>query len=521
MGRMATIHEIMTKATELHQAGELREAERLYRQVVNADPTHVFALNNLGILASQADRHEEAISYLRRALALEPGVAEFHGNLAIAYKSAHGAAASLAEFREALRLKPNSAQCHTDLAEALLELGQVDDILPMAQEALRLEPGWPPAYGVLGQLSGLGKYELTDEDLRQMHELLEKDDVRIESKSLLHFTLAAWWEKKGEYDAAFRDYTRGNDLRREIYLKQGRPFNPQAYVAQVNALMAGFAPAVFEKTRGMGVTSERPIFVVGMVRSGTTLVEQILSSHPQVFGCGELRDIDLISTHFYPACSKGITVVMVRRMAEHYLQRLAHLAGKEPARVVDKMPRNFLHLGMIAVLFPNARVIHCRRDPLDTCISAFIQNFQHVPYGTSLEDLGLYYRHYERLMEHWRKALPMRLYEVQYEELVADQERISRELIAFCGLEWDKRCLSFHKNPRPVKTVSRLQVRQPIYNRSVARWKRFEKYLQPLHDALAGVPVGSSATAESPKAEHSPAQRERPAEPAEGQPAGG
>jgi Flp pilus assembly protein TadD len=494
---MATINEIMNKATELHQAGKLQEAETLYRQVVTADPRHVFALNNLGILASQADRHEEAIVYLRRALSLEPGVAEFHGNLAIAYKSAHGAAASLAEFREALRLKPNSSQCHSDLAEALLELGQLDEVLPLVREALRLDPDSPPAYGALGQLAGQGHYKLTDEDIQKIQELLAKPDLRTESRSLLNFTLAAWWEKQGEYDASFAAYIRGNDLRREIYKQQGRPFNAQTYIAQINALATAFTPPVFEKVRGMGVTSERPVFVVGMVRSGTTLVEQILSSHPQVHGCGELRDIDLLAPHFYPACAKGITPTMIRQMADHYLKKLTHLAGTEPARVVDKMPRNFLHLGMITVLFPNAHVIHCRRDPLDTCISAFVQNFQHVSYGTRLEDIGLYYREYARLMEHWRKVLPKKMYEVQYEELVADQERISRELIDFVGLKWDNRVLAFHKNPRSVKTVSRLQVRQPIYNRSVARWKRFEKYLQPLHDALAGVPLPESTTEES------------------------
>jgi tetratricopeptide (TPR) repeat protein len=494
---MASTHELMTKATELHKAGKLREAEQLYRQVVGADPTHVYALNNLGILATQAGRYDEAITYFWRALAREPGVAEFHGNLAAAYNFAHGAAVAIAEFREALRLKPTSAVRHTELAEALLELGQLDELLPLAQEALRLEPGYPPAYGILGQLAGAGRYTFTDEDVRQMQALGGKGDLRRDWAALLHFTLAAWWEKQGDYDAAFRGYLRGNEVRREIYRQQGRVFNPEAYVAQVNAMMAGFTSKVFEQLRGLGAGSERPVFVVGMVRSGTTLVEQILSSHPQVFGCGELKDIDQIAAHFYPACGKGITGLMIRHLADQYLQRLAQLAGVEALRVIDKMPRNFLHLGMIAVLFPQARVIHCRRDPLDTCVSTFAQNFLQVPFATSLEDIGLYYREYERLMEHWRKVLPLRMYEVVYEELVADQDRISRELVSFCGLDWDDRCLAFHTNPRPVKTVSRLEVRRPISNRSVARWKRFEAHLQPLRDALAGLPGGKSG-GESP-----------------------
>jgi tetratricopeptide (TPR) repeat protein len=488
---MATIHEVMNKATELHQAGKLREAEQLYRQVVATDPTHTYALNNLGILASQAERHDEAMSYLRRALALEPNVAEFHANLAVAYRAAHGAGAALAEFREALRLKPTSPQCHTDLSEALIEVGQAEEALPLALEAKRLDPKYPTTYGLLGQLAGQGLYAMTDEDVGQMEGLLAQGGLSAENEALVNFALASWREKQGDYDAAFRGYQKGNEVRREIYRKAGQTFNRETYRAQIDALMAGFTPKAFERMRGMGVASERPVFVVGMVRSGTSLVEQILSSHPQIFGCGELKEIDILSSHFYPACSKGITGAMVQRLADSYLQKLARKAGPEPLRVVDKMPRNFIHLGMIAMLFPRARVIHTRRDPLDTCISAFVQNFQHVNYATSLEDVGEYYHEYERLMEHWRKVLPLKMYEVVYEELVADQERISRELIAHCGLKWDDRCLAFHKNPRAVRTVSRLQVRQPIYNRSVARWKRFEAYLQPLHDALAGRPEGT------------------------------
>jgi tetratricopeptide (TPR) repeat protein len=483
---MSSMHEMMARATALHESGNVHEAEALYRQIISSDPTHAHALNNLGILACDTDRLDEAINYLRRAVTLDSGVAEFHGNLATAYKAAHGAAVALAEFREALRLKPTSAQCHTDLAEALLELGQVDDVLPMVQEALRLDPAWAPAYGVLGQLATPGQYAFSDVDIRTMHHLLERGGLNRESRSLLLFALGAWWDGLGDYDAGFREYTRGNEVRRETFAAQGRAFNPQAHLTQINGLMTAFPAGNFVKAHGIGVPSERPIFVVGMVRSGTTLVEQILASHPQVFGCGELRDMELIGSQFYPACVKGIAAPMVRHLAQQYLQRVTQLSGAEPARVVDKMPRNFLHLGMIAVLLPRARVIHCRRDPLDTCVSAFTQNFEHITYATSLTDLGFFYRHYDRLMEHWRKVLPLPMYEVQYETLVAEPERISREMIAFCGLDWHDRCLAFHKIPRPVKTVSRLQVRQPIYNRSVGRWLRYEQHLGPLREALAG-----------------------------------
>jgi tetratricopeptide (TPR) repeat protein len=483
---MATIQESMAKATQLHQAGHLREAEQLYLAVVAADPTHTYALNNLGILASQADRPEEAMEYLRRALSLEPDVAEFHGNLAVAYQAAHGAAVAIAEFREALRLKPTSAQCHTDLGEALLELGQLDEALVRGQEALRLQPDFAPAYAILGQCVTRGRYVFSDEEVRRMQALLEAGGQSPEHAVRLHFTLAAWWDRQGDYDAAFRGYCQGNDFRREIYRRTGRTFDPEKFRAKIDALMAGFTAESFERMRGRGVASERPVFVVGMIRSGTSLVEQILASHPLVFGCGELKDIDQLSRVFYPACTRGIDAATVHRLADSYLGRLLRLAGPAAVRAIDKLPTNFVHLGMIAMLFPQARVIHCRRNPLDVCVSAFVQNFQHVPYATRLEDLGFFHRQYERLMEHWRRVLPLRMHEVVYEDLVADQERISRELVAFCGLPWDDRCLAFHKNPRAVKTVSRLQVRQPIYTHAVGRWKRFESHLGPLRDALAG-----------------------------------
>jgi hypothetical protein len=228
------------------------------------------------------------------------------------------------------------------------------------------------------------------------------------------------------------------------------------------------------------------VFVVGMVRSGTSLVEQILASHPQVFGCGELKNMSRIAGAFYNACVHGVDAQSVHDLAEEYLRRLGRDCGPEALRVIDKMPHNYLHLGAIAVLFPRARIIHCRRDPMDTCLSAYLQPFNDVPYATSLEELGFYHGEYERLTEHWRKVLPLRMYEVVYEELVAEPERLSRQIVAFCGLEWDERCLDFHTNTRAVRTMSKLQVRQPMYARSVGRWKRFEVYLGPLRDALAG-----------------------------------
>jgi hypothetical protein len=221
-------------------------------------------------------------------------------------------------------------------------------------------------------------------------------------------------------------------------------------------------------------------------------VEQILASHPRVHGAGELSDVERLYTPpasapsavEYPESMNQLDAAAARGMADKYLDRLRQLGG-DALRVVDKMPFNFLRLGFIAALFPRARIIHCRRDPVDVCMSCYFQDFSSGhPFALDLANLGLYYREYVRLMDHWKKVLPVPIFDLRYEELTAEQERVSRELLAYCGLEWDERCLRFHETPRMVRTASNLQVRQSLYRSSVGRWKRYEPYIQPLLAAL-------------------------------------
>jgi hypothetical protein len=198
-----------------------------------------------------------------------------------------------------------------------------------------------------------------------------------------------------------------------------------------------------------------------------------------------VKDLDCTeaSRGGYPACMRSLEESVLKDMRDRYFQHLNRLGGRS-SHVVDKMPDNFSHLGLIALLFPRARVIHCRRDPLDVCLSCYFQNFESIPFAASLEDLGHYHREYERLMAHWQRVLPLRMMEVRYEDLVARQEPISRELVAFCGLEWQERCLAFYENPRPIRTASVLQVRRPMYANSVGRWRRYAAHLEPLRKAL-------------------------------------
>ena len=231
-----------------------------------------------------------------------------------------------------------------------------------------------------------------------------------------------------------------------------------------------------------------------MPRSGTTLVEQIIASHPQVFGAGELRHIramvaglpaGLQTDTAYPECVTMLDERLARSLAEDYLKKLRVMGGNAQ-RVSDKMPANFFYLGLIALMFPNARVIHCRRDPLDVCLSIYFHQFARGHnYAYDLTDLAVYYRQYRRLMQHWHAALPLEICDIQYEELVADQEVVSRRLIDYCDLPWDDRCLEYYKNKRPVQTASNWQVRQPIYTDSIQRWKNYEKHLDELKEMLA------------------------------------
>src|SRR5208283_4743952 len=280
--------------------------------------------------------------------------------------------------------------------------------------------------------------------------------------------LARRAEQAGRHDEAFAHYRQGNDSARQMFAQVGQAFDPHEHCRQVDRLLAAFDRPYFERAGALGSASELPVFIVGMPRSGTTLVEQILASHPQVFGAGELPDIQKLEAALpgilgepYPACMERLDRATVQALAGGHLQRLAERGGAA-RRITDKQPSNHLHLGLIRTLFPRARVIHCRREPLDTCLSCYFHHFEAMPFTTSLEWLGVCYRQYQRLMAHWRDVLPGGFLEIRYEDLVADQEAVTRQLVAFCGLEWDERCLAFHENPRAVQTASAVQVRQPI-----------------------------------------------------------
>jgi tetratricopeptide (TPR) repeat protein len=480
----------------LHQQGRYAEALAVLQETVRLDPGHAQAHNDLGGVLLALGHAEEAVRHLREAIRLRPQFAEAHGNLAMALRELDRIDEAVASCREGLRINPAYPKLHNHLGYLLEVQGQLDEALAEFQEARRLDPADTTALAGLSKLATASRYSLTKDDLRTLQELAIRTDVPPEDLCRVHFALAWTFDQTGEYEQAFAHCRRANDLRQQLNHRRGLTFDLAAHRALVERLIPFFTLAYFERVRSFGSESERPVFIVGMFRSGTSLAEQILASHPQVHGAGELHDIErlmqtvprhLETNEGLPECLARLDPATTRALADEYLLALGQRAG--PAtRVIDKLPFNFLHLGFIATLFPRARVIHCRRDPRDTCLSCFFQNFADPhPFALDLAHLGRYYREYERLMAHWARVLPLPVFELQYEELTAQQEAISRRLVAFCGLEWDKRCLRFHESRRVVRTASTLQVRRPMYQSSVGRWKHYQAHLQPLLEALQGI----------------------------------
>lgn len=394
-------------------------------------------------------------------------------------------------YRKALALQPDSADACAGLGSALQLQGDFDQAVGWMERALTWQPdlGW-----VYPALLTNRRYRLDAERLAALQRLSGDEAVDAADRMHMHFALGMHHDRLDEAGPAFRHFAAANAVhaRRE-------PFSPEIFDARIGRIERTCDAAFFASHRDQGDPSERPLFIVGMPRSGTSLVEQIIASHPRAFGAGELMDMNRLMRELpahtrdgtgYPEAIAQVKPEVTRDMARRYLGSLA-ARDADALRVTDKMPMNFLWLGLIAVLFPNARVVYCRRDAMDNCLSCFFQDFsQGLRFCYDLTHLGGVYRQHERLMAHWARCLPLPILTVDYEALVHDQEAQTRRLIAFTGLDWDDHCLAFHTTRRDVQTASTWQVRQPMYQSSVARWKHYEAWLGPLRESLAGTGAG-------------------------------
>jgi tetratricopeptide (TPR) repeat protein len=477
----------------LQRQGRLAESMSVLEETVRLFPSHARAHSNLGAVLIEMGYHDVAIQHFREAVRLRPNFTEAINYIGVVMRDIGQNEEAIRWFREVLRIDPKHSTARNTLAHTLETMGRIPEAIAELEEGLRHEPENAKALGSLGRFVATGDYSFHDEQLPLLEKLTARGDLPAEDVGQLHMALAWTFDKRGEYQRAFSHCQRCKELRKEEDRRRGEVFEPEAHRKYIERIIATFTPEWFERVRSFGNDSDRPVFVVGMMRSGTTLAEQVLASHPEVAGAGELRDVERmfltlpgrLGLNVDPLEAMGLLdAAMTRRLAEEHRHVLGQIGGRA-RRVVDKQPFNFLRLGFIAMLFPRAKIIHCRRDPVDTCMSCYFQNFESpLPFTLDLGHLGVYYREYQRLMEHWKRVLPLPIFELNYEELTARQEEVSRRMVEFCGLEWDERCLRFNETQRVVRTASAMQVRQAMYRTSVGRWKRYEAQIPPLHEEL-------------------------------------
>lgn len=469
----------------LKSSGSLDDAIANFRRAVEIDPTLAKAFNALGVALYDKGQFDDSVDVFGAALALEPNYAVVHNNLAASLESLGQYEQAIESYHKSIELAPNRPEAFNNLGVALETVGQFDEAVDVFHQALELQPGYAQAYK---NLSSVVDFKPGDPNIPIMESLAEDTNTSNDDLSLLSFALGKAYENTGDYEKVFDALAKGNRLYRDRLT-----FDPADVEALFDRIIATFDSSFCSSESGDGYDSDLPIFIVGMPRSGTSLVEQILASHPQVHGAGELRDVSRLAIDLprrfglsvsYPECATNVAPEDWAAVGQDYVNGLQALSPDSP-RISDKMPPNHQYIGLINRVLPNAAIIHCVRDPVDTCLSCFKTLFREGQlYSFDLTELGLYYRQYKRLDDHWKKLLPNRMLDIRYEDVIEDLEGSARRLVAHCGLDWDDACLDFHSNKRPVHTASAGQVRRPIYTSSMGRWRRYEKHLAPLLDAL-------------------------------------
>ncbi|QND63021.1 tetratricopeptide repeat protein [Mesorhizobium loti] len=543
----------MQQALQLHQAGRRQEAETIYRQVLARQPKHAAAAHFLGLLLHQTGRSEEGLDLIERSVSMQPTNPDFLNNfgtvmrdlgrLAAAIDFFRGAVdlrpdqlaardnlgsslkqvgqfeeaeeiyrgtvarnpfhvrariglaetlqeagrldEALAAFGEALAIRPKDADLLHGLGVGLMEKGKLDEAADLFRQALAINPAMATAWLMLTQVK---RQKERDSELTSMEAQHAKAPQDSLSRMQLSFGLGKANDDLKDYGRAFDYFAEGNAIRRK-----GIDYDQARTRAEFEAMKATFDAGFFEKHKPSSIGDDTPIFVVGMPRSGTTLVEQIIASHPQVYGAGELSILKKAVGRQFPATMPGgfpwgVSDTGDSDFAEAGQAYLDMLHARYPnmRHVTDKMPGNFLLVGFIHMMMPKARIIHCARDAAATCLSIYKVHFRGDShrYGYDLGELADFHNLYTDIMAHWHTVLPGVVHDVRYEDFVADQEGQTRALIAYLGLPWDDAALSFHETDRPVRTASAAQVRQPMYQGSVDLWKRYGDRLKPLLDRL-------------------------------------
>jgi len=431
-------------ALKLTKQKQYDAADKLYLIILETEPENATALHFHGLIQAMKGNYSEGIPAMEKALSLEPYSSYFHHNI----------------------------------AEIFGRLGEKEKAIHHFQQVLRLNPGFAKAYQGLSECRS---FKGDNEFPISIISRLENPKTTDSDRTYLHFALGKVYADSKRYEEAFEHYRLGNKLKNvDFCTKKHHLF--------MNRIINSFTLGLARKTREWGLYDHKPIFVLGMPRSGTSLVEQILSSHSHVFGVGELADLFNIAKAIqsksssgspYPVCIDEIKHADILGFGLEYLSNLR--TKSDAPRVVNKALINHQFIGLILMIFPNATIIYTKRDPIDTCLSCFFKNFTNgMEFSFNLVTLAEYYNGYQKLLTHWKKLYPGRIHEVEYEQMTANPESTIREILDYCSLPWDSQCLNFHDTNRSVSTASKYQVRMPIYKSSVARWKNYEKQLQPL-----------------------------------------
>ena len=478
----------------LQQRRALEDAFAHYKAAVQLRPDKVECWQQFGLCLMDLNQFDAAEIAYKKAIELQPKNPQLHMLLAVAHYERHDPPAAIGACDRALELDPDLARAHNEKGKQHQSLGEVEAAQACFRRAAELDPR---NVDYQYRLAAMALSEEEDNALlTSLNDLSARHALSQQERSVVFFAKGLINRRRKRFDEAFACYAEANACVHAI-----NRFDRDNFARLVDQTIAAFPEAVFENRTSVGSPSSRPVFIVGMPRSGSTLIEQIISSHPSAVGVGELPKLGQISEALianregefrYPRDAAKISPDHLSSIAADYLAELSRRVGDGPERVCDKLLFNFFNLGLIAFLFPNAAIIDCQRNPMDLGLSCFMQYFENVPglaFANSLEDIGFCYRQYRRLMDHWNAVLPKPVLEVCYEELVEDHEAVSRTIIDHVGLEWDESCLRFYEAKRSVKTSSVLQVRREINRTAVDRWKRYERHLKPLQEALEGAGV--------------------------------
>jgi tetratricopeptide (TPR) repeat protein len=459
----------------LFKMGRYKEAEGCFQQAIKLTADYADPHSNLGNLLLMRGHFADAERSFRYALKINPRFVDARNNLGLTLVNSYSLRDAKSQFEKVLKVEPRSTDALSGLALVAKTEGRFDDAGILLTRALRINPRMPAA---LSSFASMRKMTTADSGWLENAEKVAASGIAPSDESELRFAIGKYYDDVEDFKPAFHNYKRANDLLKPL----AEPYDREAHERFADNLVQVHTRESFAGVAAGASSSNKPIFVLGMPRSGTSLTEQIIASHPSVTGAGELDFWAHAALEHESAIKQGLVEESMRRkLAEAYLRVLEARSG-DALRIVDKATTNCHYLGLIHSVFPNARIIHMQRDPIDTCLSCYFQKFPpSLNFTMDLSELAHYYRDHHRVMAHWRAVLPPgTILEVPYAEMVTDQEGWTRKILDFLSLEWNEQCLNFHSTPRAVVTASFWQVRQKIYTKSVRRWHNYKKFIDPL-----------------------------------------